>query len=75
MRLRAASEGSCSSSMTDDKQPACALCGQTISAEENDFCLANSGRFNGQVFCSEHRKRFSACPAMRWQPGGRGSLR
>lgn len=61
--------------MTDREQPTCALCGQTVSEEERDFCLANPGRFNGQLFCSEHRKRFSACPAMRWQPGGRGSFR
>ena len=58
--------------MTDQNPPTCALCGQTISEEEHDFCVANLGRFNGQLFCS---KRFSACPAMRWQPGGRGSFR
>jgi len=61
--------------MSDREQPTCALCGQTVSEEERDFCLAHTGRFNGQVFCSEHQKRFSACPAMRWQPGGRGSFR
>ena len=61
--------------MSDEKELTCALCGQTISEDERDLCLANSGRFNGQVFCAEHQKRFSACPAMRWQPGGRGSYR
>lgn len=61
-------------SVTDQNLPTCALCGQEISDEERDFCLANA-RFNGQLFCSEHQKRFSACPAMRWQPGGRGSFR
>ena len=62
-------------SVTDQTYPSCALCGQEISEEERDFCLANTSRFNGQTFCSEHQKRFSACPAMRWQPGGRSSLR
>jgi hypothetical protein len=61
--------------MADLQEPTCALCGQTISEEERDFCLANRDRFNGQLFCAEHRKRFSACPAMRWQPSGRGPFR
>lgn len=34
--------------MNDRKQPACDLCGQEISEDERDFCLANN-RFNGQV--------------------------
>jgi hypothetical protein len=57
--------------MKEKEQPVCTLCGQPISKEERDYCLAQSGRFHGQVFCAEHQKRFSACPAMRWQPGGR----
>ncbi|MHB8121845.1 MAG: hypothetical protein ACYDG4_06785 [Desulfuromonadaceae bacterium] len=61
--------------MSDENESTCALCGQTVSEEERDICLANTGRFNGLVFCSEHQRRFSACPAMRWQPGGRGLLR
>lgn len=55
--------------MSDQEQPTCALCGQIISEEERDLCLS-SERFNGLTFCYEHQKRFSACPAVRWQPGG-----
>lgn len=67
--------GMTEASMSDENQPTCALCGQTISGVEHEFCIANPGRFNGLAFCEEHQKRFSACPAMRWQPGGRGLLR
>jgi hypothetical protein len=58
----------------DEAEPACALCGSPISREERDFCLANGQRFNGLVFCELHQRRFSACPAMGWQPGGRGPV-
>lgn len=58
--------------MTNQEETVCALCGQNISEEERDFCLANRARFNGLVFCEDHQRRFSACPAIRWQPGGRG---
>ena len=57
-----------------EEEPVCALCGQPVSAEERDYCLAYPGRFNSLVFCREHQKRFSACAAMRWQPG-RGTYR
>jgi len=33
--------------MSDRKELDCALCGQTISEEEYDFCIANTGRFHG----------------------------
>lgn len=61
--------------MDEQEQPTCDLCGQNISTEERDFCLAHDARFHGQLFCFEHQKRFSACQAMRWQPGQRGLLR
>jgi len=57
------------------EEQVCALCRQPISPEERDHCLANPGRFNSLVFCREHQKRFSACAAMRWQPGRGGPLR
>lgn len=58
--------------MEDQEEPVCALCGQPVSEEERDYCLAQEGRFHGQLFCAAHQRRFNACPAMRWQPGGRG---
>jgi len=59
----------------EKEQPVCALCGQDISEEERDFCHVNGRRFNGQLFCCGHQRRFSACAALRWQPGQRGSFR
>ena len=61
--------------MSDQEHLTCAFCGQQITDDERDFCLADRERFKGLVFCFEHQKRFNACPAMRWQPGQGGPIR
>ncbi len=52
--------------MDDQDQRTCALCGEIISEKARDFCRANAGRFNGQVFCSEHQRLFGNALATGW---------
>lgn len=34
----------------------CAYCGRTVSEKVRDFCLANSNRFGGKIYCYDHQK-------------------
>ncbi|HEU4754991.1 MAG TPA: restriction endonuclease, partial [Armatimonadota bacterium] len=34
----------------------CAACGRTVSGRARQFCLANSRRFGGKVYCFEHQE-------------------
>ena len=47
----------------------CALCGQSLSERELEICRAAPERFDGQLLCFAHQKRFNACSAVRWSPG------
>lgn len=48
-----------------DETPHCALCGQELTEKEIEVCRQAPQRFDGQLLCAAHQRRFSACPAVR----------
>lgn len=36
----------------------CKVCGTTVTAKVKEYCLTNRKRFNGEVYCFEHQKKF-----------------
>lgn len=51
--------------MSEDPKPVCALCGQELTEKEAEVCRQSPERFDGQMLCEGHQRRFSACPAIR----------
>lgn len=43
---------------TEDSTAKCSICGQQVSLKVRDFCLSNSQRFKGNIYCFEHQKNF-----------------
>jgi len=50
---------------SDAGRISCQLCGVPLTPREAEICRAAPQRFAGGLFCSEHQRRFSACPAVR----------
>jgi len=50
---------------SEANQASCLQCGALLTPRELEVCRAAPQRFAGGLFCSEHQRRFSACPAVR----------
>ena len=46
----------------------CVLCGAPLSERELEQCRQQAERFNDQLLCFAHQRRFSGCPGLRNQP-------
>jgi hypothetical protein len=54
--LKAKSEKETSVDAKQDKVNTCKTCGREVSEKVKAFCLSNSERFKGNVYCYEHQK-------------------
>ncbi|WP_303722999.1 hypothetical protein [Malonomonas rubra] len=53
--------------MQKQQPPHCALCGAPLNEQELEQCHQQAERFNGQLLCFAHQRRFSGCPGLRNQ--------
>ncbi len=53
--------------MTDATSACCVLCGQPLTDEELERCRKQAERFDGQLLCTAHQRRFCGCPGVRNQ--------
>jgi hypothetical protein len=40
-----------------DERAKCASCGKPVPQKVKEFCLANSDRFKGKIYCFDHQKK------------------
>ncbi|OEU70097.1 MAG: hypothetical protein BA864_05715 [Desulfuromonadales bacterium C00003093] len=54
--------------MNEPDKKYCILCGQPLSERELELCREQAKRFDNQLLCMTHQRRFCGCPGVRNQP-------
>lgn len=54
--------------MHEETEPCCVLCAQPLTGEELEQCQKQAKRFDHQLLCFSHQRRFCGCPGVRNQP-------
>ncbi len=54
--------------MNEHDKKYCILCGQPLSERELELCREQAKRFDNQLLCMTHQRRFCGCPGVRNQP-------
>ena len=53
--------------MSETPEARCVLCGQPLTEEELELCHKQADRFDHQLLCTAHQRRFCGCPGVRNQ--------
>jgi len=46
----------------------CVLCGAVLDEREAEVCRSDPERFDHNLLCTAHQRRFAPCPALRGRP-------